>query len=304
VRGAHPQLAFSVDNMNLSESRTIHRILNLGAGVQSTTLYLMLARGEVQPGIECAVFADTGEEPAAVYSHLNWLRSLNGPPIVVRSIGRLGDDLKLGRNSTGGRFASIPAYTAATEGEKAGIVRRQCTKEYKIEVIERCIRREVLGLAPGQRVPKDVNVVQIYGISLDEAGRSVRIRERLEDRRWITPEFPLIDRAMTRGDCLNWLIAFGVPHEVQKSACVFCPFKSNAEWRRLRDADPAGWARAVEVDNALRVDGTVVNRKFDQKLYVHRSCVPLERADLGDPDPRQYHLGLNWSAECAGMCGV
>jgi hypothetical protein len=281
-----------------------HRILNLGAGVQSTTLYLMLLAGEIQPGIDWAIFADTGEEPKAVYDHLRWLQSLGGPPIMVRTVGRLGDDLLQGRNSTGGRFASIPAFTAASEGARAGIVRRQCTKEYKIEVIERAIRREILGLEPGQRVPKHVSVVQLYGISLDEGGRSIRIRERLEGRRWITPEFPLIDRLMTRGDCLTWLTAFGVPHEVQKSACVFCPFKSNAEWRRLRDTDPQGWVRACNIDNALRVEGTVANRKLDQKLYVHRSCVPLDRADLGDPDPRQYHLGLNWTSECAGMCGV
>jgi hypothetical protein len=278
--------------------------LNLGAGVQSTTVYLMYVRGEIQPGIECAIFADTGEEPASVYAHLEWLKSLGGPPIIVRSIGRLGDDLVLGRNSTGGRFASIPAFTAAIEGSKAGMVRRQCTKEYKIEVIERYLRRELLGLQKGQRVPKGTRIVQVYGISLDEAGRSIRIRERLEDRTWLTPEFPLIDRLMTRGDCLTWLEAFGVPHEVQKSACVFCPFKSNAEWRRLRDTDPAGWARAVEVDTALRVGGAVANRKLDQKLYVHRSCVPLDIAHLGDADPRQYHLGLNWASECAGMCGV
>jgi hypothetical protein len=287
-----------------NEPECVHRILNLGAGVQSTTVYLMYVRGEIQPGIECAIFADTGEEPASVYAHLEWLKSLGGPPIIVRSIGRLGDDLVLGRNSTGGRFASIPAFTAAIEGSKAGMVRRQCTKEYKIEVIERCLRRELLGLQKGQRVPKGTRVVQVYGISLDEAGRSIRIRERLEDRAWLTPEFPLIDRLMTRGDCLNWLDAVGVPHEVQKSACVFCPFKSNSEWRRLRDTDPAGWARAVEVDAALRVEGAVANRKLDQKLYVHRSCVPLDKAHLGDADPRQYHLGLNWASECAGMCGV
>jgi hypothetical protein len=287
-----------------TESRSVRRILNLGAGVQSTTVYLMYLRGEIEPGIECAIFADTGEESASVYAHLEWLQSLGGPPIVVRTIGRLGDDLTRGRNSTGGRFASIPAFTAAIEGVKAGMVRRQCTKEYKIEVIERFLRRELLGLQRGQRVPKGTSIAQVYGISLDEAGRSIRIRSRLEDRAWLTPEFPLIDRMMTRGDCLNWLEAFGVPHEVQKSACVFCPFKSNAEWRRLRDTDSEGWARAVEVDVALRVEGAVVNRKLDQKLYVHRSCVPLDKANLGDADPRQYHLGLNWVSECAGMCGV
>ncbi len=112
-----------------------HRVLNLGAGVQSTTLYLMYLAGEITPAIDCAIFADTGEEPQGVYDHLNWLKGLGGPPILVRSVGRLGEDLMRGRNSTGQRFASIPAFTAAVEGQQLGIVRRQCTKEYKVEVI-------------------------------------------------------------------------------------------------------------------------------------------------------------------------
>jgi len=31
--------------------------------------------GEIQPNIECAIFADTGEEPDAVYRHLEWMKS-------------------------------------------------------------------------------------------------------------------------------------------------------------------------------------------------------------------------------------
>ena len=38
------------------------RILSLGAGVQSTTLALMAAHGEVEAP-DCAIFADTGWEP-------------------------------------------------------------------------------------------------------------------------------------------------------------------------------------------------------------------------------------------------
>jgi hypothetical protein len=78
--------------------------------------------------LDAAIFADTGEEPEAVYRHLEWLQSLNGPPILVRSVGRLGDDLVNGRNSTGGRFASIPAFTTKDEGGTVGITRRQCSK--------------------------------------------------------------------------------------------------------------------------------------------------------------------------------
>lgn len=223
--------------MAFTQSRSERRVLNLGAGVQSTTLYLMYLAGEITPGIECAIFADTGEEPQGVYEHLQWLAGLGGPPILTRSVGRLGDDLMRGRNSTGHRFASIPAFTAAEEGHQLGIVRRQCTKEYKVEVIERCIRRELLGLKPRQRVPATTQVIQAYGISIDEAGRSVRIRERLQRRSWITPVFPLIERFMTRADCLTWLRRFGVPREVQKSACVFLPVQEQrgvAQVARLR----------------------------------------------------------------------
>jgi len=96
-------------------------ILSLGAGVQSTTLYLMFMRGVLQPQIDYAIFADTGEEPTPVYRHLEWLQSLNGPRILVRSIGKLGEDLKHGRNSTGQRFASIPAYTTDEPGSPKGM---------------------------------------------------------------------------------------------------------------------------------------------------------------------------------------
>src|SRR4051812_13794293 len=86
--------------------------------------------------IDYAVFADTQEEPEPVYGHLRWLHSLGGPPILTASAGRLGDDLIHGKNSTGQRFASIPAFTSATPGVTGGMLRRQCTAEYKINVVE------------------------------------------------------------------------------------------------------------------------------------------------------------------------
>ena len=48
------------------------RILALGAGVQSTTLALMIEKGEV-PMVDAAIFSDTMAEPRRVYSHLDWL---------------------------------------------------------------------------------------------------------------------------------------------------------------------------------------------------------------------------------------
>lgn len=51
-------------------------ILNLGAGVQSTMLALLSHKRtfpETVPVFDAAVFADTQEEPPAVYKHLHWL---------------------------------------------------------------------------------------------------------------------------------------------------------------------------------------------------------------------------------------
>ena len=48
-------------------------ICSLGAGVQSSTLVLMAARGELTPMPDAAIFADTGAEPEGVYTWLDEL---------------------------------------------------------------------------------------------------------------------------------------------------------------------------------------------------------------------------------------
>jgi hypothetical protein len=87
-------------------------------------------------------------------------------------------------------------------------VRRQCTKEYKIEVIDRCIRREILNLKPRKRIPRDVRIVQYYGISWDERDRATRIYERSLEHKWLKVAFPLFETlrpVWTRGNCEVYL---------------------------------------------------------------------------------------------------
>lgn len=265
----------------------------------------MFMQGVIPVKLDAAIFADTQEEPEAVYRHLEWLQSLNGPPILVRSVGKLGDNLVNGRNSTGGRFASIPAFTTKDGGTTVGITRRQCSKEYKTEVIDRTIRRDVLGLQPRQRTPRSVTVHQYIGMSFDEMGRASRVSAIFKrEKKAHVVHFPLIERFMTRANCVTWL-AGQVPHETPRSACTFCPYHSDHEWDRLKREDPRGWARAIEVDEALRLQGSVVNRDMDQVLFLHRSCQPLELVQLDTtPDPRKAQTTMNFAAECMGMCGV
>jgi hypothetical protein len=309
---------------------TTTRVLNLGAGVQSTRLALMFEQGEIldldgtQIQLTAAYFADTGDEPGAVYAHLDWLlHRIKAFPIHIRNKGRLSDDLRRGVNSTGQRFASIPAFTQDDEGGDVGKVRRQCSKEYKIDVIESAIRAELLNLPSGGRLRKNMRVIQYLGISMDEIGRATRVmrnrvptKDKRQAKRWPYPRlfeyqkqlrwsyaFPLIDADITRGMCLDYLSS-RVPHQTPRSACVYCPYHNDAEWMAIKSS-PEDWALAVEVDRSLRIEGNIVNRNLDQSLYLHRSCQPLELVQLNPrPSPRETQLSMSFTSECQGVCGV
>ena len=310
-----------------------HRVLNLGAGTQSSVELIMHDRGDLPP-VDVAIFADTMAEPKEVYDHLDWLKKqVKNTPIVTVCRGNLEIDgiefrsRRFTEGEHGKRHASIPLFVLNPDGSQ-GIIRRQCTKEYKIIVIVEWIKRVLLRLQKGQRVPPDVKVQQLFGISFDE-----RHRMRRSDDKWCEFEYPLVDLQLNRFDVIRKAERWFPDHTFPRSACVFCPYKSNTEWRRLRDEHPDDWNRAVVFDHGIRVD-EIFNqqqqdaaKKNDKKLiglpYVHRQMVPLDEADLRSDEDRgqlpmytaeQYAaldaLGqipagaVTMEDECSGMCGV
>lgn len=50
-------------------------VISLGAGVQSSVMALMAAKGQIKPMPDCAIFADTQAEPDHVYEWLDWLET-------------------------------------------------------------------------------------------------------------------------------------------------------------------------------------------------------------------------------------
>jgi hypothetical protein len=278
-----------------------YRILNLGAGVQSTTLALMTNTGEVEP-YDYAIFADTQSEPKSVYKHLEWLTGKLSFPVIVRSRGNLRENVINGVNADGHEFMSIPAFTGP-KGKSLGVTRRQCTMEYKIRVVETVIKREILCLEKYARVPKDIHISQSMGLSYDEPRRVAKVKARNATARW-SAEFPLFDMEMTRADCIKWLKEYGVPHETPRSACTFCPYRSDAEWKDMKDKDPESFLDAVEVDKAIR-NKAMRDESGSDLLWIHRSCKPLDQIDFTKSSkdlPGQSFFGFQ--SECEGMCGV
>jgi hypothetical protein len=277
------------------------KILSLGAGVQSSTLLLMSIKGEL-PKLDACVFADTGWEPSEVYEHYEFLREEAGKSgIPVHRV--TGGDLRnhtmkgvmRGKKEDGEQFVSIPLHIRKKDGT-TGIVRRQCTRQYKIEPIQKFIKTELLGLSLHARWPLEIVVDLWFGISSDEM-RRVRIPDALW-KRHVYPlcniPFDYLKTQFNRQRCVSWLSKHYENRRIPRSACIGCPFKTNREWRYLRSQFPEEWQDAIEVDRSLRGKG-------DGDTFLHYSSEPLESANLGE-DPNQLRFE-GFGNECLGYCG-
>jgi hypothetical protein len=264
-------------------------IISLGAGVQSSTMALMAAHGEITPMPKCAIFADTQGEPQAVYFWLRQLQEMLPFPVHTVTKGDLKiESLRQRKNrKTGKRYYSafIPAFVQTAKGR--GILRRKCTHDFKVIPIIREAKRL-------RKEHKADKVIQWIGISLEEAYRMKPSREPLIEHRW-----PLIDKRMSRHDCVQWLKEKGIK-EPPKSACIFCPYHSDNYWRRLRIDSYSEWIEAVEYEQDFQA--VFENGGATNMPYLHSSLVPLQDVDFStDEDHGQQVMFGN---ECEGMCGV
>lgn len=292
-----------------------YHILNLGAGVQSTALYLMAMEGHWGLHFDYAIFADTKNEPRKVYQHLKWLKSLGGPKIIVESRGSLLSNLIHGlatsSKPTNERFVSIPCFTKGPSDRNAGITRRQCTREFKTSVVELAIRRKILRLPicfrklkqTGRliaytKMPDDVVFHQYFGITVDESRRASKIILRMP--KWSSAHFPLLDHGWSRRGVQQWLKG-RTPHPVPRSACKICPLRNDHEWAKMKRDEPKEFQEACDLDRKLREPGTVCNRGIDNPMFLHRSCIPLEMVDFDNLPPQQLDGFTLY--DCSGACG-
>lgn len=265
-------------------------IISLGAGVQSSTMALMAAHGELEPMPEAAIFADTQHEPKSVYSWLDYLEGQLPFPIMRVSRGSLFEQsLKIHRSKHSTRYIkhSIPSYIQNQDGT-IGISQRHCSNDFKIEVIRQQI----------QKIRSRRKVVQWIGISWDEF-----IRAKPSRVKYITNVFPLIERMMRREDCLKWMKQHDYPAP-PRSACSFCPYHSPEEWLRLETDEPEAFDEAVRYEQKLQSAAKSID-EFKGTPYLHRSLVPLGSIDFKNMVKEQNEFfGSQFSNECEGMCGV
>jgi hypothetical protein len=251
-------------------------VWSYGGGTQSVAIAVLVAQGKL-PKPAVTVIADTGREASETWEYTEFyvapLLAAIGITIEIAAHDLATVDL-YGKNGD----LLLPVFT---DGGKMPTL---CSTEWK----KRVVRRFLAAKGYGPKRPYRLWL----GISVDEVGRA-----KDSDVGYVKHHYPLLfDVPLRRDDCARIVREAGLPTP-PKSSCWMCPHRQNAQWVKLRDEYPEDFAKAVELDDVMRVrhPGT----------FLHRSSQPLRSADLTVPDRAPLPLFGDTTGECdSGYCFV
>jgi hypothetical protein len=263
------------------------QILSYGGGVQSVAMAILVATGEL-PRPDLIVMADTGREATPTWRYLS---TVVGPLLAEHDlrVEIAGRELaKVDLYSHEGKVL-MPMFQKRKDGTM-GKLKTFCSTEWKRYVV----MRYVSAWLKDRGLQKRGRGVDVWmGFTIDEIDRVKR-----SPKAWFWRVYPLIGflessafgessyPVLSRSNCKDIIRAHGLPIP-QKSACWMCPYRSNAEWRELRESDPGDFARAEQLEEDLRRD--------DPHIYLHSQGVRLGLVDFGSPEEaeaEQCNLGF------------
>lgn len=239
-------------------------VWSCGGGTQSAAIAALIVSGEL-PKPDAAVIADTGREASETWRYFDVVLRPNLASVGVDLVrlphsfdgtGWNTVDLFGGKD---GKTALIPMYTTyGQRGAQLPQTAKFCSNEWKARPVERYYRS--LGLTGG--------AIWI-GFSIDEIHR---MRSYDPAAKW-NQTYPLIDRRMSRGDCLALVARAGWPPP-PRSSCKMCGFRTDAEWKHLKRTDPQDFVDARTLETEVR--------EVDPTLYLHRSGKLLGDVEFED----------------------
>lgn len=240
------------------------RVISYGGGVQSTALLVLAAQREIDfPTFLFANVGDDSEHPATlVYVReiaTGYAREHGIDLHEIQRRRRDGSIETLWERLHRSQLRSIPIPIRMGNGAPG---RRSCTSDFKIKVVAKWLK--------GHGATADHPATVGIGISLDEIHRANRRRSEPYEH----VEYPLLDLALSRDDCVHIITAAGLPVP-PKSACFFCPLKTVDAWRRQRLYEPELFAKCEELEVILNEKRAVMGR---DAAYLTRYGTPLRRA--------------------------
>jgi hypothetical protein len=107
---------------------------------------------------------------------------------------------------------------------------------------------------------------------------------------------------MRRSDCITWMEDNFYPTP-PRSACTFCPFHSNEEWKRVKE-NKEEWDEIIALEKLLLKNKDKIAEATGMKsqIFLHRSCKSVNEIDF-DQEDKQGDFFYGMQNECEGMCG-
>lgn len=252
------------------------RVVSHGGGVQSTSLLVLAAQGDLGH-VDAFLFANVGpkaENPATLTylaDHAIPYADAHGLTIVeLANKVDLYDHVLADSN----RSIVIPVRM-----DGGGFGNRKCTERWKIEKVAAWTKNH----GATQADPAEVMV----GFSLDEWQRMSNRREAPHEKK----TYPLIDRGITRAECVAIITRAGLPVP-PRSSCWFCPYTRPSTWAERRRDDPDTFARAAAFEAAVNV----------KRARIGKDAVTLAGVPLDDIHEAQVGLFDADDMTCGGGC--
>lgn len=242
------------------------KVVSFGGGVQSTSLLVLAAQGELD--IKTFLFANVGDD-SEHSATLRYVREVAMPYaqqhginiIEVQKRKRDGSlDTLLGEITKPGQKGDIIPVRLGGNGPAI----RACTSNFKIRVIAKWLK------AHGATKADPAHVA--LGISLDEFQRMKPSHDAFS-----VHDYPLIDRRLNRQDCMNIISRAGLPVP-PKSSCWFCPFHRISRWQEMAATEPELFEKTVRLERFLTARR---QRNGKDAVYFTDAGKPLDKV-IGD----------------------
>ncbi len=247
------------------------KILSCGAGMQSTALALMSCENKIKgeqihdvPIYDAIIFCDLGLEPEWVVRQVKFIQArcdeVQIPFYIISS--PLYDDYV--NNFGTKRVVSIPFWTIDENGKK-GKMMRNCTLDYKVNLIEKFFKYELLHYIPRQKIKdEDKKAHEMHiGFSKEEERRC-----KENPGKFFVNKFPLVDMNLTRADNYKYILeVWGL--DTKASACCFCPFHTNYFFKYIKDNNRSDYDKTVAFDEMLEREQP--NTKIRSQLFISKS---------------------------------
>lgn len=214
--------------------------------MQSSAIAALIVRGDLRPDL--GVIVDTERELSTTWEYHD--------SVIVPALASVGFPLHRVCKS---KYATVDLYRnedllipAFTE---TGKLPTFCSNEWKQRTMRRWAARE-----------HNVRAADVWlGISTDELRRVKQPLGKWQNR------YPLIERRMSRSDCITLVESMGWPTP-PRSSCWMCSNHSKKEWADQKARGGEDWDRAVKLEAYLRTK--------DDEIYLAASGKKLEEIDF------------------------